>query len=111
MARSPGTVGAAQKDVNLRRLATKHPELTAAPSEANRQGWESTLETAMADETKDEQLVVRLPGALLNRLDPYAERLRDDMPGPSWKRSDVVRLLLTRALEAAELPRKTKRQT
>ena len=62
----------------------------------------------MADETKDEQIVVRLPGTLLKRLDEYAERMRSEMPGPSWRRSDVVRLLLAKALDDAA-PRKGKR--
>jgi hypothetical protein len=62
----------------------------------------------MAEEDKDGQLVVRLPKTLLDRLDAHAERLRRDMPGPSWKRSDVVRMLLTKALEEAE-PKRAKR--
>lgn len=53
-------------------------------------------------------MVVRLPKALLDRLDAHAERLRKEMPGPSWKRSDVVRLLLARALDEAE-PKRGKR--
>jgi hypothetical protein len=51
----------------------------------------------------------RIPGALLARVDAYAERLRREMPGPSWKRSDVVRLLLAKALDEAEPARKGKR--
>ena len=86
---------------NLRRLAREHPELGGAPGEANREGWEKDLEGMMADETKDEQIVVRLPKSLLDRLDAHAEQLRREMPGPSWKRSDVVRLLLERALDQA----------
>ena len=35
---------------NLCRLAPKHPELTVPPSEANRRGWEETLEEAMRTE-------------------------------------------------------------
>jgi hypothetical protein len=83
--------------------------MTTAPGEANRRGWETVLEETMADETKDEQMVVRLPGALLARVDAYAERLRREMPGPSWKRSDVVRLLLAKALDESEPPKKSKR--
>jgi hypothetical protein len=63
----------------------------------------------MADEAKGEQLVVRLPGSLLERLDAYAERMRREMPGPAWKRSDVVRLLLAKALDAAEPTKRGKR--
>jgi hypothetical protein len=74
-----------------------------------RTGWETDLEDAMADETKDEQIVVRLPKSLLDKLDAHAERLRREMPGPSWKRSDVVRMLLARALEEAVPAKKGRR--
>jgi hypothetical protein len=94
---------------NLGRLAREHPELTTDPSEANRTGWENALEDTMADENKDEQIVIRLPGSLLERVDAYAERLRREMPGPSWKRSDVVRLLLARALDDVAPSKKGKR--
>jgi metal-responsive CopG/Arc/MetJ family transcriptional regulator len=63
----------------------------------------------MGDETKDEQIVVRLPGSLLERLDAYAERMRREMPGPAWKRSDVVRMLLAKALDATEPAKRGKR--
>jgi hypothetical protein len=49
----------------LRRLAREHPELTTEPSKANRRAWGTELEAMMGDETKDEQIVVRLPSALL----------------------------------------------
>lgn len=94
---------------NLRSIAREHPELTAPPSEENRRGWEQELGSVMAEETNDEQLVVRLPKVLLERLDAYADCLRREMPGPSWKRSDVVRMLLARALDQAA-PKKAKRR-
>jgi hypothetical protein len=98
-----------QARANLRRIAREHPELTTKPGEANRRGWEKDLETTMG-ETKDEQIVVRLPSALLERIDAYAERMRQEVPGPSWKRSDVVRMLLAKAMDEAEAPpRKGKR--
>jgi len=53
-------------------------------------------------ETKDAQLVVRIPTALLDRVDAYAERLRVEMPGAKWARADVARMLLTKALDAIE---------
>jgi hypothetical protein len=92
---------------NLRRLAREHPELTAPPSEANRRGWEREVEEAMADE-KNPPLVIRLPADLRARIDKYGERLKREQPGPEWNRSDVVRLLLARALDAAE-PKRGKR--
>ena len=63
----------------------------------------------MKDETKDEQIVVRLPGSLVGRLDAYGERMRREMPGPAWKRSDIVRLLLVRALDEVEPAKKGKK--
>jgi hypothetical protein len=51
---------------------------------------------------QDAQFVVRLPQNLSDRVDAYAERLRAEQPGPAWKRSDVVRLLLARALDASD---------
>ena len=80
------------------------PELREPSGKDNRQRWEVALENVMADKKtgQDEQLVVRLPNALLERVDAYAERLRDEQPGPAWKRSDVVRLLLARALDSVE---------
>jgi hypothetical protein len=93
---------------NLHRLAREHPELTTEPSKANRRRWETEVE-AIVDETKDEQMVVRLPSSLLERVDAYAERLRREMPGPSWKRSDVVRHLLAKALDEAEPPKRGRR--
>jgi hypothetical protein len=96
-----------QARANLRRIAREHPELTTKPSEANRRGWEKDLETM--DQTKDEQIVVRLSSALLERIDAYAERMRREVPGPSWNRSDVVRMLLAKAMDEADSPRKGKR--
>ena len=93
---------------NLRRLATQHPELTGPPSDANRRGWETEIEDAMADE-KNPPLVIRLAPELRARIDKYAERLRREQPGPEWNRSDVVRLLLARALDDVDPPKKGKR--
>ena len=91
-------------------MAANFPfELTTAPNVANRKGWEATVEDAMADETKSETIVVRLPASLFKQLDAYAERLREEMPGATWKRSDVVRMLIARALEQANVPKRGKR--
>jgi hypothetical protein len=44
----------------------------------------------------------RLPATLVKRLDRYAERLRASQPGLRVTRGDVVRMLLTHALDASE---------
>lgn len=78
-------------------IVKAHPELVGPPSEENRKTWEGTLMK------QDAQFAVRLSTELAARVDAFAERLRAEQPGPAWKRSDVVRLLLARALDAAEL--------
>ncbi|RYZ01931.1 MAG: hypothetical protein EOO73_33745 [Myxococcales bacterium] len=47
----------------------------------------------------DSQLVVRLPGALVGRVDRYAARVRRELPGVRFARAEAVRVLLTRALD------------
>jgi hypothetical protein len=49
--------------------------------------------TAETKTTHGEQLVVRIPKELMDRVDAHA-RLRDDEPGPAWTRADAVRRLL-----------------
>jgi hypothetical protein len=46
----------------------------------------------------DSQLVVRLPGSLVERVDDFAERMRVELPGVRFARAEAVRVLLTRAL-------------
>jgi hypothetical protein len=49
--------------------------------------------------TNDSQLVVRLPGTLVDRVDDFAERMRSELPGVRFARAEAVRVLLTRALD------------
>lgn len=49
------------------------------------------------------QTAFRLSNSLLARLDRYAERMRSEQKGLSVTRADVVRLLLTRALDDLEV--------
>jgi len=46
-----------------------------------------------------EQVAFRLPKSLIKRLGAYAERMTKDQPGMTFTRTDVVRILLTRALD------------
>jgi hypothetical protein len=91
-----------QARANLRQIAREHPELVGEPSAGNREGWERTLETM----ENDEQIVVRLPSAIVERIDAYAERMKKEQPGFRITRSDVVRSLIVRALDEAEATRK-----
>ena len=54
----------------------------------------------MADYTT--QVAFRLPDDLLKRIDKHAERMRDAQPGVNVTRTDVVRMLLTRALDQVD---------
>ena len=47
-------------------------------------------------------LACRVPVHLLERLDNYVEKLREEQPEWRHSRAAVVRLLLTRALDEAE---------
>ncbi len=49
--------------------------------------------------TNDSQLVVRLPGTLVDRVDDFAEHMRSELPGVRFARAEAVRVLLTRALD------------
>jgi hypothetical protein len=46
------------------------------------------------------QTAFYLTESLIERLDKYAQELRSKQPGVRITRSDIVRLLLSRALEA-----------
>lgn len=112
MKRKPVDLGAVRKArASLAKLAEEFPELRAPSSAGNRKTWEVALEKeimAAKKKNQDEQLVVRLPTSLLERVDAYAEQLRLEQPGPAWRRSDVVRLLMARALDAADAAKPSK---
>ena len=50
-------------------------------------------------ESKEKLLAVRIPESLMAALDKHATALRAEAPWVEMSRSDVVRWLLTRALE------------
>jgi hypothetical protein len=54
---------------------------------------------AKARATNDSQLVVRLPGSLVERVDDFAAHMRTELPGVRFARAEAVRVLLTRALD------------
>jgi hypothetical protein len=56
----------------------------------------------MGDAKRTLQIFVRMPEDLVTALDRYLERLRSEQPGTNLSRSDVIRLLLYRALRAIE---------
>ena len=89
---------------NLRTLVTNHPELGGPSGTANRAGWVETLREIDMSEN-DEQIVVRLPKPLVERVDAHVERLKKAQPGLRVTRSDAVRMLLSLALDGAESKR------
>lgn len=56
-----------------------------------------------------EQVAFRLPKKLVARLDEYATKLANEQPGMTVTRTDVVRVLLTRGLDAVPTKRKASR--
>ncbi len=50
-------------------------------------------------ESKEKLLAVRIPESLMRALNAHADALRGETPWVEMSRSDVVRWLLTRALE------------
>ena len=58
--------------------------------------------------SNDSQLVVRLPTALVGRVDQFAEHMRAELPGTRFARAEAVRVLLTRALDQVSAKGKAK---
>jgi hypothetical protein len=63
-------------------------------------------ENAKLDDTT--QIAIRLPRALLDRIESHVARLRRDSPGISLVRADAIRSLLYAALDVAERTEGTK---
>lgn len=47
---------------------------------------------------KTKQLGIRVPESLIRRLDLYAQKMSEQMPGLKFTRADAVRVLLERGL-------------
>ena len=108
MKRAPAVdeIAVAAASRRLDALATAHPELCGPSSRENVTDWIETLKkgTRMTPKSTEpgEQLAFRLPKALIARLDKHAERLAKENPGLEFTRTDVVKTLLTRALDDIE---------
>jgi len=93
-------------------IARDHPELvsSAPPFPEDIRGWEETLRE-MEDDMATKQVAFRLPLELVDRLDAFAERMKNESPGLRVTRADAARLLLTRALDAQDRagPRKERK--
>jgi len=51
---------------------------------------------------KTHVLYIRVPAATAERLDAARARIAAQIPGPVWSRSDILRVLLERALTVDE---------
>ena len=56
----------------------------------------------MACESQPKVIYVRLDGALLARIDQFVERLAAQQPGLKPNRSDAIRVLVHKGLDAFE---------
>ena len=91
----------------LDRLAAEHPHLLGQRGPANRAGWENLLQhldppthgDPMAADTK--LIAFRLPTSLVERIDAHAAALAAQT-GLEVTRTDTAKMLLVRALDAAE---------
>jgi hypothetical protein len=83
----------------LAQHAAEHPEAFAGRSAGQ---WETILQEneTMGNDPKI-QVALRLPSSLVKSLDAWAQMRMADDPGMKLSRSDAVRMLLARALDAA----------
>jgi hypothetical protein len=85
-------------------LGRTRPDLADSPQVRGARAWldatEDEEDSDMAEQ--DEQIVTRVPHALMERIDAYVERVRATQPGLRLSRSDGVRMLLSLALDADE---------
>ena len=50
------------------------------------------------------QVAIRLPDALLERVEAHTDRMKEHLPGLKITRADAIRSLIAQALEQAEQP-------
>jgi len=80
-------------------LVREHRNLTSLYAQVSSR---TGLSEAMCEAKRTMQIFVRMPEDLVTALDRHLERLRAEQPGTNLSRSDVIRLLLYRALRAME---------
>lgn len=107
----------AAASARLDQLAASSPGLLGDPSAANIEEWIEIIETDekgphMPKSTEPgEQLAFRFPKKLVERIDRYAVTLAEEHSGIEFSRSQVVRVLLTRALDALDKEKSPKRRS
>jgi hypothetical protein len=92
---------ARQAQTSVQALVETYPELCTPEAQERLTVW---MERCMA-ERSGKQIFVRLPDELVTELDAYVEILKDEQPGLNPSRSDAIRILLYRGLEAEKARR------
>jgi len=85
----------------LQALVETYPELRTPEAQARLTIW---MERCMAQRS-GKQIFVRLPDDLIEALDDYVTSLAEEQPGLKPSRSDAIRMLLYRGLEAEKARR------
>jgi Arc/MetJ-type ribon-helix-helix transcriptional regulator len=81
-------------------LLAAHPELQSPDAQARLTAWLQEEQQRTMDRHKEKQVYIRLPDAVVAEIDRYAERLARTQPGLDPSRSDVIRVLIYKGLEA-----------
>lgn len=93
---------------SLRRLdaiAAAHPDLVGACGPDNLHGWEQALADDEDPPMANTKMVgFRFSDELKDRLEQYRQRLESQTPGVEFSMADTVRVLLTKALDAEQIP-------
>jgi hypothetical protein len=81
-------------------LFAAHPELRSPDAQARLTAWLQEEHQRTMDRHKEKQVYIRLPDAVVAEIDQYAEQLARTQPGLDPSRSDVIRVLIYKGLEA-----------
>jgi hypothetical protein len=90
-------------------LVEAYPELRSPEARARMAAWLEE-EQQVRGRQKGKQIFVRLPDELTAEVDTYAEILAKERPGLRPSRSDAIRVLLYKGLEAVKEHKAVTRQ-
>jgi hypothetical protein len=85
----------------LAELVKAHPELTQPEAQTRLTQW--LRDERMKSKQELKPVFVRLPKDLIQRIDTFVDILANTQPGLKPTRSDAIRMLLYRGLEAMEI--------
>ena len=81
-------------------LLAAHPELRSPDAQARLTAWLREEHQRPMDRHKEKQVYIRLPDAVVAEIDQYAAQLARTQPGLDPSRSDVIRVLIYKGLDA-----------